>query len=339
MQSEQNQLRNLKWTFRNHSVGMIAENDFQWVEEKVADAGPGQVLVRNLYLSLDPTNRVWMGEKDTYMPALKQGEVMRGLAIGVVEKSDNPQFKAGDWVQGLLGWQKYLVSNGEGLIALPAIPGLPLEAHFGLLGHIGLTAHYGLLHIGKPKPGETVVVSAAAGAVGSLAGQIAKIHGCRVIGTAGSDDKCRYLTQELGFDAAINYKTEPLLERLRERCPRGIDVYFDNVGGTTLDAVLDLINDFGRIVACGMISAYNQDDAFTSRHMVNIVTRRILMQGFVCLDHPEYAPQAYGDLIRWHQEGKIKYRVDIVDGLKNAVTAINKLFTGSNQGKLLVKVS
>ena len=339
MQSEQNQLRNLKWTFRNHSVGMIAENDFQWVEENLTDAGPGQVLVRNLYLSLDPTNRVWMGEKDTYMPALKQGEVMRGLAIGVVEKSDNPQFKVGDTVQGLLGWQKYLVSTGEGLINLPQIPGLPLEAHFGLLGHIGLTAHYGLLHIGKPKPGETVVVSAAAGAVGSLAGQIAKIQGCRVIGTAGSDEKCRYLTQELGFDGAINYKTEPLAGRLRELCPRGIDVYFDNVGGPTLDAVLDLINDFGRVVACGMISAYNQDDAFTSRHMVNIVTRRVLIQGFVCLDHPEYAPGAYQDLIRWHLEGRIKYRVDIVDGLKNAVSAVNKLFTGSNQGKLLVKVS
>ncbi len=339
MQSEQNQPKNLKWTFRNHSVGMIAENDFQWVEEKAPDAGAGEVLIRNVYLSLDPTNRVWMGEKDTYMPALKRGEVMRGLAIGAVEKSNHPGFKPGDWVQGLLGWQKYLVSNGEGLIALPQIPGLPLEAHFGLLGHIGLTAHYGLLQIGKPRLGETVVVSAAAGAVGSLTGQIARIHGCRVIGTAGSDEKCRYLTQELGFDGAINYKTEPLAERLRELCPRGIDVYFDNVGGATLDAVLDLINDFGRIVACGMISAYNQDDVFTSRHMVNIVTRRVLMQGFVCLDHPEFAPQAYQDLIRWHLEGKIKYRVDVVDGLENAVTAINRLFTGANQGKLVVKVS
>jgi len=340
MVSEQNQLKNVKWTFRNHSVGMIAENDFQWVEENVAAVREGEVLVRNLYLSLDPTNRVWMGEKDTYMPALKEGEVMRGLAIGVVERSNHPQFKAGDAVQGLLGWQKYLVSTGEGLIALPRIPGLPLEAHFGLLGHIGLTAHYGLLHIGKPKAGETVVVSAAAGAVGSLAGQIAKIQGCRVIGTAGSDDKCRYLTQELGFDGAINYKKEPLAERLREECPRGIDVYFDNVGGATLDAVLDQINDFGRIVACGMISAYNAPDApFTSRHMVNIVVRRVLMQGFVCLDHPEYAPGAYEDLIRWHLAGQLKYRLDVVEGLENAVTAINKLFTGANQGKLLVKVS
>ena len=336
----QEQVQNYKWTVASHSVGFVGEQDFQWVAEDVQDVAAGQVRIRNLYLSLDPTNRVWMGEKDTYLPALKIGEVMRGLAIGVVEESNHPTLRAGDHVYGLLGRQKYLVSDGEGLTVLPTIPDLPLTAHFGLLGHIGIAAHYGMLHIGKPKAGETVVVSAAAGAVGSLAGQIAKIQGCRVIGLAGSDEKCAWLTEELGFDGAINYKTQSVSEALKAHCPQGIDVYFDNVGGKTLDAVLEIMNDYGRIVACGMISAYNETDpVFTSRHMVHIVTRRLLMQGFVCLDHPEYIPDACRDLLTWYAEGKLKYRVEVVEGLDKAATALSKLFTGSNQGKLIVQVS
>jgi NADPH-dependent curcumin reductase CurA len=243
MQSEQNQPKNLKWTFRNHSVGMIAENDFQWVEEKAPDAGAGEVLIRNVYLSLDPTNRVWMGEKDTYMPVLKRGEVMRGLAIGVVEKSNHPGFKAGDWVQGLLGWQKYLVSNGEGLIALPQIPGLPLEAHFGLLGHIGLTAHYGLLQDRQGQAGETVVVSAAAGAVGSLTGQIARIQGVPRDRYGGQRREMPLFNAGTGFSTGHQLQNRTAAERLQALCPRGLTCTVDNVGGATLDAVLDLIND------------------------------------------------------------------------------------------------
>lgn len=332
--------QNLKWTVANYSDGLISEKDYSWQEEKIEGLKEGEIIVRNVYLSLDPTNRVWMGEKDTYMPAFKKGEVMRGIAIGVVEESKNCDFKPGDIVNGLLGWQKYLVSNGAGLIKLPSIPNLPLTAHFGLLGHIGLTAHYGLLEIAKPKAGETVVVSAAAGAVGSLVGQIAKIKGCRVIGIAGSDEKCRWITNDLGFDGAINYKKESVRESLKKHCPKGIDIYFDNVGGEILDAALEITNDFGRIVACGMIASYNEKEpVFTSKHMVNIVIRRILLKGFVCLDHPEFAEKAFTDLIQCYSEGKIKYKIDEVEGLENAVKAVNKLFSGANNGKLLVKVS
>src|SRR5438105_5151481 len=232
---------NHQWRLVARPVGLLKESDFKWTEEPIPDISDGQILVRNLYISLDPTNRMW-AMADTYLPAVPLGEVMRGGAIGIIEQSRHPKFKEGDHVQGLLGWQEYAVSDGQGVTVLPPMPGVPLTAFLGLFSHIGLTAYFGLLNVGKPQAGETLVVSAAAGAVGSLVGQIGKIKGCRVVGIAGSDEKCQWITEDLGFDAAINYKTENVLDSLKQHCPNGIDVDFENVGGKILDAILSLIN-------------------------------------------------------------------------------------------------
>jgi len=317
---------------------MFKDSDFQWTQEPVRALNDGEFLVHIEYLSLDPTNRGW-AERDTYLPAVKLGDVMRGGAIGIVEESRNPNFKTGDHVSGLLGWQEYAISDGTGVAKLPEIPELPLTAHLGLFGHIGLTAYYGLLDVGLPKAGETLVVSGAAGAVGSLVGQIGKIVGCRVVGIAGSDEKCRWLTGELGFDAAINYKTENVLEALKRECPNGIDVAFENVGGQILDSVLALINLGARISLCGMISQYNATDRPQGpANLFMLIVKRARIQGFLVSDYMARAAEAMSKLGGWYVEGKIKYRVDVVEGLEQTPRAVNKLFDGSNQGKLVVKV-
>jgi len=266
---------------------------------------------------------------------------MRGIAIGVVEESRDASLKPGDVVQGMLGWQEYAVCNAGSLTKLPKLPGLPLTAHFGLLGHIGLTAYFGLMELGKPKEGETLVVSAAAGAVGSLAGQIGKIAGCRVVGIAGTDEKCRWIKETLGFDAAINYKARmgPLKHRLAELCPQGIDVYFDNVGGDILDTALTLANQRGRIVICGLISQYNSTEPPAGpRAFGYVLLRRLRIEGFIVLDYAARFPEAFAALGRWLADGRLKYRVDVVEGLDQAPVAINRLFDGANTGKLLVKI-
>src|SRR5512139_3804960 len=244
---------NRQWRLMARPIGLFKPTDFEWHEVATPEPAEGQVLVKNECLSLDPTNRGWAA-MDTYLPAVPLGDVMRGIAIGRVEASRNPAWPVGTRVQGLLGWQDYHLSDGSGL---RRILDVPAEVWFGALGHIGLTAWSGLLDIGRPKAGETLVVSAAAGAVGSLVGQIGKIKGCRVIGITGNDEKCRWIKDELGFDAAINYKTEPVRASLKEHCPDGIDVHFENVGGEILDAALSLINLRARIVLCGLISQYN----------------------------------------------------------------------------------
>jgi NADPH-dependent curcumin reductase CurA len=330
---------NRQWRLAARPIGTFKDSDFQWTQERVPELKDGELLVHNQYLSLDPTNRGWANELDTYLPAVRLGDVMRGGAIGVVEESRNPSFKAGDHVSGLLGWQEYAVSDGTGLAKLPEIPGLPLTAHLGLFGHIGLTAYYGLLDVGQPKAGETLVVSAAAGAVGSLVGQIGKIVGCRVVGIAGSDEKCRWLTDDLGFDAAINYKQENVFAGLKRECPKGIDVDFENVGGEILDSVLALINLGARISLCGMISQYNATDRMPGpSNLFMLIVRRARIQGFLVSDYMGRAAEAMSALGRWFGEGKIKYRVDVVEGLEHAPRAVNKLFDGSNQGKLVVKI-
>jgi NADPH-dependent curcumin reductase CurA len=297
-------------------------------------------VVRNIYLSLDPTNRGWMNAAPTYLPALALGDVMRGITIGVVEQSRNSKFEVGDLVQGLLGWQMYAISDGRGLTKFQQFPGVPLDAFLGLFGMIGLTAYFGLLDVGRPKEGETLVVSGAAGAVGSLVCQIGKIKGLRVIGIAGSDEKCSYLTDELGVDGAINYKTENVKKALRTHCPEGIDLYFDNVGGEILDTVLGQINLFARIILCGMISQYNASEPQPGPYnLVNLLVRRGRMQGFIVMDYYDRADEAMAALAQWYGAGKISYRTEIVQGLREAPQTLNRLFDGNKTGKLIVQLS
>ena len=331
---------NHQWLLTSRPQGLPATSNFTWNEMAVPELADGQVLVRVVYLSLDPTNRVWMNEADSYLPAIPLGNVMRGGGIGFVEESRHANFAAGDLVQGLVGWQRYYLSaNGKDLTKLPALP-IPLDAHFGLLAHIGFTAYFGLLDIGQPKEGETLVVSAAAGAVGSLVGQIGKIKGCRVVGIAGSDDKCKWLVEDLGFDAAINYRKGSLYEQLKAACPNGIDIYFENVGGATLEAVLALINNNARIPLCGMISQYNAENPEPGpRNLASLVMHRALAKGFIVLDYAPRFAEGAKDLVGWYLQGKLKYRTDISKGLETAPASLLKLFDGSNTGKLLVEVS
>lgn len=328
------------WCLASRPVGLAKTSDFTWSEVAVPEVMPGQLRVRNVYLSLDPTNRGWINPNPTYMPPVQIGEVVRGLGLGVVEESRNPSFNEGDLVQGLLGWQVYQVSDGEGLSSVPRIPSLPLTAYLGALGHIGLTAYFGLLDIGKPKAGETLVVTAAAGAVGSLVGQIGKMKGCRVVGIAGSDEKCNWLKEDLGFDSTINYKSANIEEALREACPDGIDVDFENVGGRILDTILGQINLRARIVVCGLISQYNATRPVAGPYnFPNVLIRRARVEGFIVLDYLDRSSEALSEMAEWLVSGKLKYRVEVVQGVESAPTALNKLFDGSHTGKLIVQVS
>ena len=331
---------NQQWRLVARPVGLIKESDFEWREETLPVPGDGELLVRIVYLSLDPAVRGWVMDVKSYMPPVALGEVMRGIALGVVEQSNHPKFKVGDLVQGLLGWQTYALSDGIGLARLPR-GGVPdLTAYLGLLSMVGPTAYFGLLDVGKPGAGDTLVVSAAAGAVGSIVGQIGKIKGCRVVGIAGSDEKCRWITETLGFDAAVNYKTEGVREQLKKHCPHGIDIFFDNVGGAILDTVLTLINVKARIVICGLISQYNAQKPVPGPYnFSSILTQRLRVQGFVFGDYLDRISEAVADLGKWLVQGKIQYRVHVVEGLEKAPQAVNMLFDGSNEGKLMVKVS
>jgi NADPH-dependent curcumin reductase len=328
---------NQKWCLKSRPVGLFKESDFEWCEEPVAPLKDGDVLVRQVLLSLDPTNKVWASQ-DSYLPAVPLGDVMRGFGIGVVEESRDAAFSPGDVVQGMFMWQLFATLSGAGLNQLPK--GVPLAAFMGVLGPIGLTAYFGLLDIGKPKAGETLVVSAAAGAVGSLVGQIGKIKGCHVVGLAGSDDKCRWIKEELGFDAAINYKTENMQAALKRECPRGIDIYFDNTGGEILNAALALINMHARIPLCGAISQYTATGPVPGpANLFNLISRRGRMEGFIVLDYLARAGEAIPELSAWMQSGRLKFRLDVANGLKEAPRAVNKLYEGGNMGKLVVQVS
>jgi NADPH-dependent curcumin reductase CurA len=330
---------NPQWRLAARPEGDIKDSDFEWSEPPVGDVGDGEMLVRNVYLSLDPTNRVWMRDAEGYMPAVALGDVMRGFALAVVEESNNDRFEVGDVVQGLFGWQTYAISNGKGVVKIPPGP-YPLVAVMGALGHIGATAYFGIRDIGKVVKGDTVVVSAAAGAVGSLAVQIARFDGGRVIGIAGTDERCRYLTEELGCAGAINRKTENIGKALDKHCPDGIDVYFDNAGGEILEAVLNRINIGARIPLCGMISLYNVTAPPPGpRNLSNLITKRARMEGFLVMDYADRFMESAMAIIGWIGQDKLKYRVDVVDGLDNAPGALRKLFEGTNAGKLLVKVS
>ena len=320
-------------------VEMFTESCFEVVEAAVPEPDEGEAVVRVEYLSLDPTMRGWARDEPSYLPPVQLGEVMRGGGAGRVVASNNPAYPVGASVMGLLGWQEYAVVGGNtGMLANVLPDGVELLDALSLYGSTGVTAYFGVIDIGQAKEGETLVVSGAAGGVGSIAGQIGKIIGCRVVGIAGGKEKCRWVVDELGFDDCIDYKAGNIGTALAEACPDGIDVYFDNVGGDILDAALEHMKDFGRIVACGMISGYNAAERPPGpRNIFRIVTKRLRMQGFIVIDFLPRFPEAALQLGVWAAEGKIHNRVHVVDGFLSAPAAINMLFTGENTGKLVVK--
>jgi NADPH-dependent curcumin reductase CurA len=320
--------------------GDVQRSDFSFDTVALPVPGSDEILVKILYISLDPAMRGWMNEsRASYIPPVELGDVMRALAVGRVIESNNPQFAVGDHVTGLLGTQEYACSNGQGLMKVdPKLA--PLPVYLSTLGMPGLTAYFGLLEIGKPAAGQTVVVSGAAGAVGAVVGQVAKIKGARVIGIAGGADKCAYLTQQLGFDGAIDYKSESVVDALKSHCPKGVDVYFDNVGGDILDAVLTRLAKGARIVICGAISQYNNTSAVKGpANYLALLTSRASMTGMVVSDYYPRAMEAFTAMGGWLAQGKLKSREDIQPGLENFPEVFAKLFTGDNHGKLILQVA
>ncbi len=299
----------------------------------------GEILVKVLYISLDPAMRGWMNEGRSYVPPVGIGEVMRAGAAGRVVESKNPGFAVGDHVTGLFGVQEYAISNGQGVNKVDT-KFAPLPVYISTLGAPGMTAFFGLLETGELKPGDSVVVSGAAGAVGAVVGQIAKIKGCPVVGIAGGPEKCRYIVNELGFDAAIDYKSEDVRKALQQHCPKGIDVYFDNVGGDILDAVLTQIRRGARIVICGAISQYNNTTPIKGpSNYLSLLVNRATMRGMVVFDYAARYGQAACEMAGWMAAGKLKSREDIVPGLETFPDTLLKLFRGENLGKLVLKVA
>ena len=323
---------------KSRPVGMVKESDFEFGETALPEVPEGHVLVRTEMVSIDPAMRGWLNDVKSYVPPVQIGEVMRALGVGTVVQSKVDGIKEGDRVSSILGWQDYALVPAKMAEVVPA--GVSNEAALSVLGMTGRTAYFGFLDIGEPKEGETVVVSGAAGAVGSMVGQIAKIKGCRAVGIAGGAEKCSWLVDELGFDAAIDYKNENLRKRLKETCPDGIDIYFDNVGGEILDTVLTRINVGARIPFCGAISNYNATEPVPGPYnYASILVNRAKVQGFIVFDYVKRYGEAMRDMGQWVSEGKLKFKVDVVDGLENAPKALNMLFDGSNTGKLIVKVA
>lgn len=324
---------------RRPGPGPLTRDVFAIEDGPIPEPGPGEFRVKIEYVSLDPAMRGWVAEGRSYIEPVPVGAVMRGYAVGHVEASNHPDFKPGDAVQGLFGVQQYALSKGDRVVKVDTSLA-PLQRWIGGLGMPGWTAYFGLLEVGQPKPGETVVVSAASGAVGSVVAQIAKLKGCRAVGIAGGPQKCRYLVDELGIDAAVDYKAGNLAADLKAACPQGVDVYFENVGGEILDAVLPLMNTFGRIPLCGLISAYNATTPPPGpRNLRYVLTQRLKMQGLIVFDWADRIHEAIRDLGKWHAEGKLKIREDVREGGLDAFPdVLNLLYTGGNQGKLVLKV-
>ena len=337
-------IKNRRIVLASRPKGPPTADNFRLEETQIPEPKEGEILLRTLYLSLDPYMRGRMNDAPSYAPPVNIDDVMVGGTVARVEASNNPKFAVGDLVQSMSGWQDYAVSDGTGLARLDRDMPRPSLA-LGVMGMPGFTAYVGLLDIGEPKPGETVVVSAASGAVGAVVGQIAKLKGCRVVGVAGGADKCRYVVEELGFDACIDRREPDLKENLAAACPEGIDVYFENVGGAVFDAVLPLLNVHARIPVCGRIASYNAtslpDGPDRTPTLVGmLLVRRIKMQGFIIFDHYE---TRYKDFVRdmgaWLADGKIMYREDLVEGLENAPEAFMGLLEGRNFGKLVVRTA
>jgi NADPH-dependent curcumin reductase CurA len=323
--------------------GEPSPDNFKLVETAVPEAGPGQMLLHTIYLSLDPYMRGRMNAGASYAQPVEVGEVMEGSAVCAVVKSNLPHYMAGDIVVAGTGWQEYSLSDGEGVQKVDAALG-PISYALGVLGMPGLTAYSGLLNVGKPQPGETLVVAAASGAVGSVVGQIAKVKGCRVIGIAGGEQKCRFVREELGFDGCLDHRQPNLAERLQAACANGIDIYFENVGGAVFDAVLPLLNNFARIPVCGLIAHYNATELPAGPDRVpllmrNILAKRLTFRGFIVFDYSSQFRDFIADMSGWLREGRVKYREDITDGLENAPRELVGLLKGENFGKKLIHVS
>ncbi|WP_439814824.1 NADP-dependent oxidoreductase [Zavarzinia sp. CC-PAN008] len=330
---------NRRWLLAERPTGMVGPEHFRFDQVPVESPGPGQVLVRSLWLSLDPANRAWLAPTPTYKSAVQPDEVMHGFALGRVEESGDPRLAPGDIVSGMLGWQDYATLPVAEVHKEPA--GRDPRHAMGVLGVTGLTAYFGLLEVGQPKVGETVVVSAAGGAVGSIVGQLAKLAGCRVVGLAGGPEKCRWLEQELGFDVAIDYRAGNLRRAMKAACPDGIDVYFDNVGGDILATALFLMNERGRIVACGNLSQYNAERPAPGPMGVPglVVVKRLRIEGFIVTDYYDRRAAAEAALTRLLASGQLKAVEDVVEGLEKAPATLVELFQGRNRGKLLIKVA
>ncbi len=332
-------MQNRQWKLKARPSGMVKRADFEFTTAETPQPGPGEALVKVRYLSLDPAMRGWMNEGKSYIAPVGLGEVMRAGGVGTVVASNDPGLAVGDTVVGGTGVQEYAV--GKAAAWTKVDPKLaPLPRYLGALGMPGMTAYFGLLDVTQPKAGETVVVSGAAGAVGTVTGQIAKIKGCRVVGIAGGADKCRYLVSELGFDAAIDYKSEDVRKGLKQHCPKGVDVYFDNVGGDILDTVLSQLARKARISICGAISQYNNAGAVNGpKNYLSLLVNRARMEGFVVFDYAPRFGEAVKEIAGWIVAGKLKAKEDIVPGLETFPETLLKLFSGENFGKLVLQVS
>ncbi|HXD97264.1 MAG TPA: NADP-dependent oxidoreductase [Candidatus Acidoferrum sp.] len=334
---------NRRVLLRSRPVGEPKPSDFEIVDVPAPAPGDGEVLCRTIYLSLDPYMRGRMSDRKSYTPSVEIGQPMVGGTVSEVIDSRHPVFEAGDFVLGYGGWQSHHIARA-GASPGPFGPlkldprAAPISTALGVLGMPGMTAYVGLLDLGQPKSGETVVVSAAAGAVGSIVGQLAKIKGCRAVGVAGSQAKCDYVVKELGFDACVSYRSPDLFAVLRDACPKGIDVYFDNVGGDVFNAVLRLVNPFARIPICGLISQYNATDMPPGPNLAPVLFNRLTLRGFIVSDHVDRMPAFLADTAGWLREGRLKYREDVVEGLDQAPRAFIGLLRGENLGKMLVRV-
>ena len=332
--------RNRRLVLVERPAGVVGNRTVGLDEWPVPDPGPGQALVQVRYLSIDPTIRTWMNDAEGYLPPIGIGEVVRGAGLGEVVRTKTDDYAVGDVVFGMTGWQDYALT-GRGQQAMRVIPpGVDPQAALSVFGATGMTAYFGLLEVGRVLAGDTVVVSGAAGATGSVVGQIAKLKGASpVVGMAGTAEKCRWLLDELGFDAAINYRTESVDARLRQVCPGGIDLYFDNVGGPILDTCLAQLALKGRVVLCGAISTYNDEAAPAGlRNYRNLILKRARMEGFLVLDYLDRFPEAQVEMAAWVGEGLVKHAEHVVEGLERAPEALNLLFSGGNKGKVIVQL-
>jgi NADPH-dependent curcumin reductase CurA len=327
---------NLQWLLKSRPVGMVEESNFELVSTPIPEPGDGQLLIRNRVLAFEPAMRGWIDDKPNYLPPVPIGGVMRSTSVGEVIESKLEGYSPGDLVTAMLGWQEYAIGDASAR-KIPA--GVDPALAISTLGVTGITAYYGLLKIGQAKEGETVVVSGAAGATGSVVGQIAKLKGCRVIGIAGGAEKCAWLTEEAHFDAAIDYKNEDVDEQLEAHCPDGMNIFFDNVGGPILNSALGRLAQGARVVICGSISTYNAKERPPGpANYYNIVQKRARMEGFVILDYLPRANEAVADLVKWIGEGRIAWKADIQSGFENAPKTLLRLYSGSNFGKQLLRV-